>query len=126
MDMQQRPTIIAYTTGNIRNEDKDDLGHVMRKDDVLVTQDDKQYVDHFSRLIYQWITTSNNNNIVVWMDPSSSIVSGYLIHHLSSIVLEHQGFWSICPSETVCTILGVDTRNQTIRGMIHDMTLLLP
>ncbi|CDH57386.1 predicted protein [Lichtheimia corymbifera JMRC:FSU:9682] len=125
MDMQQRPSIIAYTTDNIRSADKDDLEHVMRRDDVLVTQgDEQQYVDHFSTLIYHQLST--NNNIVVWMDPSSSIVSGYLIHHLCSIVLEHHGFWSICPSETVCTILGVDTRNQTIRGMIHDMTLLFP
>ncbi|KAI7880061.1 hypothetical protein K492DRAFT_226416 [Lichtheimia hyalospora FSU 10163] len=124
MDIQQRPSIIAYT-GDISNGDRDDMQHIMKKDDLIVMRQEKQYVDHFYHLIDQLITNNPNSNFIVWIDPSSSIVSGYLIHHLSSIIHEHDGYWSICQSETVCTILGVDTRNQTIRGMIHDMTFML-
>lgn len=124
MDIQQRPPIIAYTS-NISHVNRDDLQHVMSKDDQLVVAQQEEYVDHFYSLMDQLMNTTNINNIV-WMDPSSSIVSRYLIQHLCSIMDEHDGLWSICQSETVCTMLGVDTRNQTIRGMIQDLALPLP
>lgn len=125
MDIQQRPPIIAYTS-NISHVTRDDLHHVMSKDDQLVVTQQEEYVDHFYSLMDRLMNTTSINNIV-WMDPSSSIVSRYLMQHLCSIMDdEHDGLWSICQSETVCTMLGVDTRNQTIRGMIQDLTLPLP
>lgn len=76
MDIQQRPPIIAYTS-NISHVNRDDLQHVMSKDDQLVVAQQRS----------TWII-STAWWINWWTLPISTTLCGWILHRVLSV-----GIW---------------------------------
>ncbi|KAI9318251.1 hypothetical protein BX666DRAFT_1936525 [Dichotomocladium elegans] len=62
-----------------------------------------------SQSLWKAALAESIDEVVVWIDPQVRIANAHLLAQLPRLVHQEGGRWGICTSETICTILGLNT-----------------